>query len=75
FAHRIDTARLADREMVSMPSEAGDGILFHDRRVHSSHRNVSAEDRFALISTYRDGALADDSTVWETARPLSALSG
>jgi ectoine hydroxylase-related dioxygenase (phytanoyl-CoA dioxygenase family) len=50
----------------------GDVVVFHDLLVHSSFPNSSGEDRWSLISTYRDAGVEDKTTrrddAWD--RPL-----
>lgn len=39
-------------------------LLFHDLLYHASYPNTSGEDRWALISTYKDGTKEDPEYKW-----------
>ncbi len=56
FGHQLDLAERGfdPSKVVTAPVEPGDAIYFHDLTLHASLPNRTAEDRRALIITYRD---------------------
>ena len=70
FERQIPPAELEGMEPVTVPAAAGDVVFFHDLAVHASHPNTSGDDRWSLISTYRDRSEPDESTAWATSLPL-----
>jgi len=50
--------------VVDMPVSRGDVIIFHDLLYHASYPNTSGRDRWALISTYKDGTKEDPAYSW-----------
>ncbi|MCE9614504.1 MAG: phytanoyl-CoA dioxygenase family protein [Lentisphaerae bacterium] len=70
FVHCTDEAQLSGFQIVDVCMAQGDALIFHDRILHASHTNTSGRDRWSLIPTYRNAAVADDSTVWKTALPV-----
>jgi len=74
FGSRMDVKDLPDFPIVSLPARAGDGVVFSDLLLHSSHPAQSGEDRWAYISTYRDASIPDESTLWSESIILSGQS-
>jgi hypothetical protein len=74
FGSRSDEKDLPDFPIVSLPASAGDGVVFSDLLLHSSHPNQSGEDRWAYISTYRDASVRDESTLWSESIVLRGQS-
>ncbi|MFD1675544.1 phytanoyl-CoA dioxygenase family protein [Alicyclobacillus fodiniaquatilis] len=67
FINRMNPDDIDDATVVSLPIKAGGAVFFHDLLLHASHPNVSGEDRWALISTYKDGTQPDPSYDWAVA--------
>ncbi len=68
FGDQIRREDLDESRAISLECTPGDAVFFHDLLVHGSHENASGEDRWSLISTYRDLREQDDSVVWKTVR-------
>jgi hypothetical protein len=66
FGNRSDVKELEGLPMVDAIMNRGDVLFFSDKTVHSSHPNTIREDRWAFISTYRNGAISDESRVWDS---------
>jgi ectoine hydroxylase-related dioxygenase (phytanoyl-CoA dioxygenase family) len=71
--------RIADDDLRDLPSETiavkrGGAVFFSDLAVHGSHPNSSGADRWAMISTYRDASVRDESTVWKHPMRLGGRS-
>ncbi|WP_308635290.1 phytanoyl-CoA dioxygenase family protein [Paenibacillus silvisoli] len=64
FANRLNPADIDETAVVALKAEAGDAIVFHDLLYHASYPNTSGQDRWALISTYKDGNLLDPEYTW-----------
>jgi len=69
--------RIADEDVKgfgveTLPVKRGGAVFFSDLCVHASHPNSAGADRWALITTYRNAAVSDDSTVWKTSVVVSA---
>jgi ectoine hydroxylase-related dioxygenase (phytanoyl-CoA dioxygenase family) len=71
FELRIDDAAVAGMPVETLGIDRGGAVFFSDLLVHSSHPNSTGADRWAFISTYRNGAVKDDATVWKTSMPVS----
>lgn len=67
FANRVRIEDIDENLAVSLPVEAGGAVIFHDLLLHASHSNDSGKDRWALISTYKDGNAEDPEYDWATA--------
>lgn len=67
FDNRLDKTDFDETKVIDLPASRGDAIIFHDLLFHSSYRNVSGNDRWALISTYKDGAQDDPEYSWASA--------
>jgi len=74
FGNRSDVKELEGLPMVDAIMNRGDVLFFSDRTVHSSHPNTIREDRWAFISTYRNGAIRDDSRVWDLSLVVAGKS-
>ncbi len=71
--------QIADEELEGLPVRTleigrGGAVFFSDLAVHSSHPNSTGKDRWAFISTYRDGSVKDDSLVWKSSLVVSGKS-
>lgn len=64
FGNRLENHYINEAEVIDLPATKGDAIIFHDLLFHASHANVSGKDRWALISTYKNGSLADPEYPW-----------
>jgi phytanoyl-CoA hydroxylase len=74
FVHRISDEKIGDRPVATVPVPRGGAIFFHDLLLHASCPNINGQDRWSVIPTYRNAAVADSSTVWKTATVLSGSS-
>jgi ectoine hydroxylase-related dioxygenase (phytanoyl-CoA dioxygenase family) len=74
FSERVTAETLAPFKKVDLAVKRGDAVIFHDLAAHSSHPNPSGKDRWSFISTYRSGAIADSSKVWEKALSVTGKS-
>ena len=68
FGWRIENEEFAGMPEITLSVERGDAVFFHDQMLHSSYPNANGADRWSFISTYRDGSVNDESTVWD--RPM-----
>jgi phytanoyl-CoA hydroxylase len=64
FAHRITNETIADLPVTTAELEPGDALFFSDLTVHASHPNRIGADRWALIPTYRNADVPDESQLW-----------
>ncbi|MCD9024923.1 phytanoyl-CoA dioxygenase family protein [Cohnella silvisoli] len=64
FVNRIRTEDLDSSKIIDLEASQGDAIIFHDLLFHASYPNVSGKDRWALISTYKDGTQEDPEYEW-----------
>lgn len=67
FANRLDPARIDDRDVTAVELAAGSAVIFHDLLFHASYPNASGRERWALISTYKDGDAEDPAYSWASA--------
>jgi len=67
FVHRLDEKDIDPARIVDLPASKGDAIVFHDLLLHASYPNTSGADRWALISTYKDGTQPDPDYSWAKA--------
>lgn len=67
FANRLSQQEIDSHKIVDLPAESGDAIVFHDLLYHSSYPNQTGRDRWALISTYKDGTEEDPHYEWARA--------
>jgi phytanoyl-CoA hydroxylase len=67
FDHRFREEDIDESEAISLSVEAGAAVFFHDLLIHSSHRNSSGKDRWALINTYDKGLGGDPEYDWAVA--------
>jgi len=74
FVNRIDADGIDGWSPVTVPLPVGAAIFFHDQLVHSSHPNTVGQDRWSLISTYRDAGVKDDSAIWAESMVVSGQS-
>jgi ectoine hydroxylase-related dioxygenase (phytanoyl-CoA dioxygenase family) len=64
FDNRLRHNDVDPTKIVDLPASQGDAILFSDLLFHSSYPNTSGKDRWALISTYKDGYQEDKDYGW-----------
>lgn len=67
FSNRLHQKDIDEAKVIDLPAKQGDAIIFHDLLYHSSYPNISGADRWALISTYKDGRQADPDYSWASA--------
>lgn len=67
FTNRLDEKEIDQSQVVDLPASKGDAIVFHDLLLHASYPNTSGADRWALISTYKDGTQPDPDYPWAKA--------
>jgi len=67
FDNRLAADMLDEAEAVTLELPAGGAVVFHDLLFHASHPNSSGRDRWALISTYKDGRREDPAYSWAVA--------
>ncbi|WP_028612566.1 phytanoyl-CoA dioxygenase family protein [Paenibacillus harenae] len=67
FINRLGDADLEGQTVVDLTASRGDAIIFHDLLYHASYPNTSGKDRWALISTYKDGTQTDPEYKWAKA--------
>jgi ectoine hydroxylase-related dioxygenase (phytanoyl-CoA dioxygenase family) len=67
FNNRLDVERLDESEAVPVAVGAGAAVIFHDLLFHASYPNTSGRDRWALISTYKNGDEVDPEYPWASA--------
>src|SRR5262249_23008655 len=59
FPKHLRPDAIDERAAKIMSARSGTAIIFHDLCLHASLPNKSGKDRFAVISTYRNGSEAD----------------
>jgi hypothetical protein len=64
FVYRLREEDIDPSAVVDFEAEAGDALIFHDLLYHASYPNTSGSDRWALISTYKDGHQPDPEYSW-----------
>ncbi|MFD0716033.1 phytanoyl-CoA dioxygenase family protein [Paenibacillus sp. GCM10027626] len=67
FGNRLSQDNIDESQVVDLAASQGDAIIFHDFLFHASYPNTSGKDRWALISTYKDGAQEDPAYSWAIA--------
>ncbi|SDX57013.1 phytanoyl-CoA dioxygenase family protein [Paenibacillus sp. CF384] len=67
FVHRLNEDQIDASQVVDFTATKGDAIVFHDLLLHASYSNTSGADRWALISTYKDGTQPDPEYPWAKA--------
>ncbi|CAG7614427.1 phytanoyl-CoA dioxygenase family protein [Paenibacillus allorhizosphaerae] len=67
FKNRLEEQDLDGQPIVDLLASRGDAIIFHDLLYHASYPNISGQDRWALISTYKDGTQEDPEYPWAKA--------
>ncbi|WP_165822465.1 phytanoyl-CoA dioxygenase family protein [Paenibacillus montanisoli] len=67
FSNRLKDEDIKPETIVDLTASRGDAIIFHDLLFHASYPNRSGKDRWALISTYKDGNLEDPDYAWAKA--------
>lgn len=64
FTHRLTEQEIDPEQVIDLSVSRGDAVIFHDLLYHSSYPNSSGQDRWALISTYKDGTQQDPHYDW-----------
>jgi len=67
FNNRLTSDLVNEEEAVPVEVEAGSAIIFGDLLFHASYPNTSGKDRWALISTYKNGSEPDPPYDWASA--------
>ncbi len=67
FNNRLHQEDIDEHMVIDLPAKQGDAIIFHDLLYHASYPNISGADRWALISTYKDGTQEDPEYAWASA--------
>ncbi|WP_010268826.1 phytanoyl-CoA dioxygenase family protein [Paenibacillus senegalensis] len=67
FKNRLENKDIEGQNIIDVVASRGDAIIFHDLLYHASYPNSSGQDRWALISTYKDGAQDDPEYSWAKA--------
>ncbi len=67
FGNRLKPDAVDESLAVTAEIEAGGAVFFHDLTLHSSHPNVSGEERWVWIPTYRDAKAEDNDYPWAVA--------
>lgn len=67
FGHRLEEGKVDEARAVSVPCAVGDAVFFHDLALHASHPNLSGQDRYAWIVTYRNAREEDLTYDWAVA--------
>ncbi|MEZ4622930.1 MAG: phytanoyl-CoA dioxygenase family protein [Caldilineaceae bacterium] len=57
FGLRITDEDIGDRPILTVPVRRGSAVIFHDLALHSSCPNINGQDRWSVISTYRDAGV------------------
>ncbi|MCW3051012.1 MAG: Phytanoyl-CoA dioxygenase [Chthonomonadales bacterium] len=70
FGHRLRPEAVDESKAVILPCAPGDAILFHDLTLHASFPNVSGQDRWSVISTYRSASEPDLVYSWSVAKEI-----
>ena len=67
FGNRLRPDAVDESLAVTAEIEAGGAVFFHDLTLHSSHPNISGEERWVWIPTYRDAKAEDNDYPWAVA--------
>lgn len=67
FGNRLDETQIDESNVVTLEIAQGGAVFFHDLLFHASYPNVSGEERYTLISTYKDGMAEDPEYSWAVA--------
>jgi ectoine hydroxylase-related dioxygenase (phytanoyl-CoA dioxygenase family) len=67
FDNRVNASDIDESQVVDLDASLGDAIIFHDLLLHASYPNISGKERWAIISTYKDGTQEDPDYDWATA--------
>lgn len=67
FINRLENRDIEGQSIIDLDALRGDAIIFHDLLYHASYPNSSGQDRWALISTYKDGTQEDPEYSWAKA--------
>ncbi len=67
FGNRLRPGAVDENLAVTAELEAGGAVFFHDLTLHSSHPNMSGEERWVWIPTYRDANAEDNDYPWAVA--------
>lgn len=67
FKNRLGDQEIEGQQIIDLDAARGDAIIFHDLLYHASYPNSTGKDRWALISTYKDGNQEDPEYSWAKA--------
>ena len=67
FGNRLRPDTVDERLAITAELEAGGAVFFHDLTLHASHPNISGEERWVWIPTYRDAKAEDIEYPWAVA--------
>lgn len=67
FKNRLGDQEIEGQQIIDLDAVRGDAIIFHDLLYHASYPNSTGKDRWALISTYKDGTQEDPEYSWAKA--------
>ena len=70
FGHRLKPGAIDEEKAFVATCEVGDVVVFHDLTLHSSFPNLSGQDRWSLISTYRSASEPDLQYDWAVAAAI-----
>ncbi|HZO91146.1 MAG TPA: phytanoyl-CoA dioxygenase family protein [Chthonomonadaceae bacterium] len=75
FGHRLRSDAVDEAKAVTAAVAAGGAVFFLDLTLHSSYPNVSGQDRWAWIGTYRDAQADDLDYSWAVAAAVVRGTG
>ena len=67
FGNRLRPDAVDESLAITAELEAGGAVFFHDLTLHASHPNISGEERWVWIPTYRDAKAEDNEYPWAVA--------
>ena len=67
FGNRLRPDAVDENLAITAELEAGGAVFFHDLTLHASHPNISGEERWVWIPTYRDAKAEDNTYPWAVA--------
>lgn len=67
FGNRLRPDSVDESLAITAELEAGGAVFFHDLTLHASHPNISGEERWVWIPTYRDAKAEDSEYPWAVA--------
>ncbi len=67
FGNRLRPESVDENLAITAELEAGGAVFFHDLTLHASYPNLSGEERWVWIPTYRDAKAEDTDYPWAVA--------